>query len=48
VLDHKKAIQQLKRQRWNGEEIEGNDHLPVILEKRQPTFARVATASNST
>ena len=33
MLDDKEAVQQLERQRRHGEEIEGNDDLPVILEK---------------
>ena len=34
VLDDKEAVQQLERQRRYGEEIEGDDDFPVILEKR--------------
>jgi len=34
VLDDKETVQQLKRQRRYREEIEGNDDLPVVLEKR--------------
>ena len=34
MLDDKEAIQQLKRQRRHCEEIERDDDLPVILEKR--------------
>jgi hypothetical protein len=34
MLDHKKAVQQLERQRRHGEEIEGGNELPVILQKR--------------
>jgi hypothetical protein len=48
VLDDKEAVQQLERQRRHGEEIEGHDDLPVILQKRQPPFTRVASAFNST
>jgi hypothetical protein len=35
----KEPVQQLKCQRLHGEEIEGADDLPVVLEKRQPRFA---------
>ena len=47
VLDDKEAVQQLERQRRHGEEVEGDDDLAVILEKRQPPFTWVATASNA-
>jgi hypothetical protein len=48
MLDDKEAIQQLKGQRRHGKEIEGDDDLPVILEKRQPPFTRVTPVPNST
>ena len=48
VLDDKEAVQQLERQRRHGEDIEGDDDLPVILQKSQPPFTRVASALNST
>jgi hypothetical protein len=47
VLDDEKAVEQLKRQRRHGEEVEGDDYLAVILEKRQPPLVRITTASNS-
>ena len=46
MLDDKEAIQQLERQCRYSEEIEGDDHLAVILEEGQPPLARVATALN--
>src|SRR4030081_3347762 len=48
MLDDKEAVQQLERQRWHSKEVEGDDDLPVILQKRQPPFTRVASALNST
>jgi hypothetical protein len=48
LLDDKEAVQQLERQRRHGEEIEGDDDLPVILQKHQPPFTQVASALNST
>src|SRR5436853_5961885 len=48
MLDDKEAVQQLERQRRHGEEIEGDNDLPVILQKRQPPFTRVASVVNST
>jgi hypothetical protein len=48
VLDDKETVQQLKRQRRHSEEIEGDDDLPVVLEKRQPRFTWVAPASHAT
>jgi hypothetical protein len=44
----KKQYNKLKRQRRHGEEIEGHDDLPVVLEKRQPRFSGVAPASHAT
>src|SRR5882724_5176242 len=48
MLDDKEAVQQLERQRRHGEEIESDDNLSVILQKRRPPFTRVASALNST
>jgi hypothetical protein len=48
MLNDKEAVQQLERQRRHGEEIEGNDNVSVILQKRQPPFPRVASALHST
>ena len=47
MLDDKEAVQQLERQRRHGEELEGDDDLSVILQKRQPPFTRVVSAVNS-
>ena len=48
MLDNKEAVQQLKRQRRHSKEVKGDDDLPVILQKRQPPFTRVASTLNST
>src|SRR6266849_3883207 len=48
MLDDKEAVQQLERHRRHGEEIESHEGFPVIFEKRQPPFTRVASALNST
>src|SRR4030088_1813081 len=48
MLDDKEAVQQLERQCRHGEEIESDDLLSVILQKRRPPFTRVASALNST
>jgi hypothetical protein len=42
VRDDEEAVQQLEAHRWHREEVEGDDHLTVILvEKRQPSLTRV-------
>ena len=35
MLDDEEALQQLERHRGHGEEVEGNDHLAMILEEGQ-------------
>jgi hypothetical protein len=47
VLDHEEAIQQLKLDRRNREEVEGDNRFSVILQKRQPTFPRITPPSNT-
>lgn len=47
VLDDEEAVEQPEGHRGHGEEIEGHDHLAVILEKGQPAFARVTAATNT-
>src|SRR5215472_15368259 len=46
VLDHEEAVQQLKVDCRNSEEVEGDNGFSVILQKRQPTFPWV-TPSNT-
>jgi len=47
MLDHKKAIEQLKSHRRYREEIESSDHLAMILQERLPALGMVAAAPNS-
>jgi len=44
VLDDKEAVEQLEVHRPYGEEIEGHDSFPVVLEKCPPPFRWIATA----
>ena len=46
VRDDEKAVEQLEGHRWHRKEVEGDYHLAVILEKREPPLTRVATALN--
>ena len=45
MLDDEQAVEQLKRHGWHREEIESNDDLAVVLEKSQPSSARVTAAA---
>ena len=47
VLDDEEAVQHLEGQRRHGEEVEGSDHLAVILEKGQPTLAWITAAPDT-
>ena len=38
VFDDKEAVEHLKPQCENGEEVEGGDYLAVVVQKRQPSF----------
>lgn len=44
MLDDEKAIEELETQHRNGEKVEGDDHLAVIGEKREPALAGIAAA----
>ena len=44
MLNDKKAVQQLERQRRHGEEIERDDCLAVILQECQPSLGSVAAS----
>ena len=44
MLDDEEAVEQLEGHRWHGEEIEGDDHLAVILEESQPAPAGITPA----
>ena len=47
VRDDEEVVEQMEGHRRHGEEIERNDHLPVIGEEGQPPLTRIATAPNS-
>jgi hypothetical protein len=47
VLDHEEAVQQLKLDRRNREEVEGDNCFSMILQKCQPTFPRITPPSNT-
>ena len=47
MLDDEDAIEQLKGRRRHGEEVEGDDHLAVILEESQPALGGVAATPNA-
>jgi hypothetical protein len=47
VLDNQAAVQPLKVDRRNREEVEGEDRFSVILQKRQPLFPRIAATSDA-
>src|SRR5215831_7316534 len=44
MLDDEEAIEHLEEHRRHGEEVEGHNHLTVILEKSQPALARIRAA----
>jgi hypothetical protein len=46
VLDDEQAIQHLEGHRGDGEEVERSDHLTVIPEEGQPSFAGITAAPN--
>ena len=46
MLDHEEAVQQLKVDCRNCEEVEGENRFSVILQKRQPLFPRIAPTSD--
>jgi hypothetical protein len=45
VRDDEEAVEQFECHRWEGEKVERNDHLAVILEKRQPALRRIITVA---
>ena len=45
VLDDEEAIEQLEGDRRHGEEVDGDDHLTMILQKRKPPFGWVTAAA---
>ena len=47
VFDYEEAIEQLKRQRRYGEEVESDDYFTMVLEKCLPPFPGIATPPHS-
>jgi hypothetical protein len=47
VLDDEEAVEQLERHRRHGEEVEGHDDFPVVLEKCQPPLTWIAPPPHS-
>ena len=47
VRDYEKAVEQLEGHRRHREKVESNHDLAVVLEKDQPSFARVTAAGES-
>ncbi len=43
MIDDEEAVKHLEGHRRHREEVEGGDHLAVILEKCQPPLSRIAT-----
>ena len=39
--DHKEAVENAKGQQWHGEEIHRRDSVPMIAQKRGPSFSRL-------
>jgi hypothetical protein len=46
VLDHEEAVQYPKGRGRHGEEVEGDDGLAMVAQKRKPLLARIASALN--
>src|SRR5438270_942041 len=47
MLDDEQTIQQLERDRRDGEEIERDDDFAMVLKERQPTLPRVIVAMHT-
>ena len=47
MLDYEEAIQELKCQGGHREQVEGDDHLAVILEEGQPALTGITPTTNS-
>ena len=45
MLDYEEAVQHTETQRGHGEEVEGGDHLAVVVQKRQPSLRFVPVPS---
>jgi hypothetical protein len=47
VADDEKALQNTKRERWNGEEIHCSNGLAMVSEERQPSLYRIRISRSS-
>jgi hypothetical protein len=47
VADDKKAVQNAKGERWDGEEVHRRNGLAMVPEKRQPSLHRIWIFRNS-
>jgi len=47
VLDQEQAAQRLEGERRNREEVQCDNRFPVIVQKRQPPFARITAPSDA-
>jgi hypothetical protein len=47
MLDYEEAIQELECQGGHREQVEGHDHLAVILEEGQPTLIGITMTTNA-
>ena len=47
MLDDEEAVKQTERHCRHSEEVERNDHLAMVLKKREPALAWITAASNS-
>jgi hypothetical protein len=41
VADDEKAVQNTKRERWDGEEVHGGNRFPMVSKKGQPSLGRI-------
>jgi hypothetical protein len=47
VADHKKAVQNTKRERWDSEEIHCSNGLAMVSEERQPSLHGIGISRSS-
>src|SRR5690242_11694328 len=47
MFDEEETVEQLECYRRHGEEIQSNDRLAMVLQKREPTFSRITTRMDS-
>jgi hypothetical protein len=47
MVDDKQAIEKVKLDGWDREEVECDDHLAMVLEEGQPVLRRIPTPANA-